>query len=293
MKNIDWNHLRAFHMTANTGSLSAAARKLGLTQPTLSRQVASLEEELEVDLFTRIGRRLELTQTGRELLDHMRTMGDAAEAVVLTANGRVQDVGGRVCISATDTFSAYVLPEIIETIRTQVPQITTVLNVANDQSNLHQLEADIAIRHAKPEQVGLVGQFIRNTHAHFYASQSWVEENGNPSDPSELEPTQLIGFGDTMRLSQYLSELGFCVDASDFRIVSDSAVVAWEMVKRGLGVAAMPQEVAMRTPGLVRQFSDLPPLEVPIWLVTHQAMQASPRVRLVQGILAKELASQR
>jgi len=292
MKNIDWNHLRAFHMTASTGSLSAAARKLGLTQPTLSRQVAGLEAELEVALFERLGRRLELTQTGRELLDHIRTMGDAAEAVVLSANGRVQDIGGRVCISATDTFSAYVLPQIIETIRSEAPQITIVLNVANDHSNLHQMEADIAIRHAAPAQEGLVGQFIHNTQAHFYASQSWVVNNGNPVDPSELAVTQLIGFGDTTRLSQYLSDLGFSVDASDFRIVSDSAVVAWEMVKSGLGVAAMPQEVAARTPGLVRLFPDLAPLNVPIWLITHQAMQASPRVRLVQSILAKELSRQ-
>jgi DNA-binding transcriptional LysR family regulator len=290
MKQIDWNLLRAFHMTASTGSLSAAARKLDLTQPTLSRQVASLEANLGVTLFERLGKRLSLTQTGRELLEHIGTMGEAAEAVVLSASGRVQDVSGQLCISATDTFSTYVLPEIVEKIRTEAPHITIKLDVANTHSNLHQMEADIAIRHVRPEQKDLVGEYVRDTEACFYASERWVAEHGLPSTPSELDGKHLIGFDDTLRLASYLSELGFQVDASDFRLISDSAVVAWEMVKRGMGVAAMLREVAQTTPELVRLFPGLKPVPVPIWLVTHQAMQNSPRVRLALKILARELS---
>ncbi len=90
MKPIDWNHIRAFHATAAAGSLSAAARQLGLTQPTLSRQVLALEADLGVTLFERLGRKLVLTQTGVDLLDHIRIMGDAADTVALAASGRVQ-----------------------------------------------------------------------------------------------------------------------------------------------------------------------------------------------------------
>jgi DNA-binding transcriptional LysR family regulator len=165
MKAIDWNHIRAFHATATAGSLSAGARQLGLTQPTLSRQVLALEADLGVALFERLGRKLVLTQTGVDLLHHIRIMGDAADSVALAASGRVQEISGRVCISATDTFSAYVLPEI---------------------SNLHRREADIAIRHVRPDRSGLVGQHIRDTEACFYAAEDWVARNGLPKGPAEV-----------------------------------------------------------------------------------------------------------
>ena len=95
---FDWNQARAFLVTAEEGSLSAAARALGLTQPTLGRQVAALEQELDVTLFERVGRSLSLTQSGLELLDHVRAMGDAAGQISLTASGQSQTIEGHVCI---------------------------------------------------------------------------------------------------------------------------------------------------------------------------------------------------
>ena len=99
---FDWNQARAFLATAEEGSLSAAARAIGQTQPTLSRQVAALEQDLGVTLFERIGRSLSLTQSGLELLDHFRAMGDAANRISLTASGQSQAIEGRVSITATD-----------------------------------------------------------------------------------------------------------------------------------------------------------------------------------------------
>lgn len=290
MKAIDWNHIRAFHATAAAGSLSAAARQLGLTQPTLSRQVLALEADLGVTLFERQGRKLVLTQTGVDLLEHIRRMGDAAESVALAASGRVQEISGRVCISATDTFSAYILPEIVERIRSEAPQVTIVIVASNGLSNLHQREADIAIRHVPPDRPGLIGQHIRDTEACFYASEDWIARNGLPKGPADLAKVGLIGFDDTARFSGYLREAGIPIEADDFRLVSDSAVAVWEMVKRGMGVAAMLREVAARTPGVRNLLPEMPPIPVPIWLVTHQELQSSPRIRLVQRILAEELA---
>lgn len=290
MSNIDWNHIRAFHATATIGSLSAAARRLGLTQPTLSRQVLALEADLGVALFERIGRKLVLTQTGAELLDHIRVMGDAAESVALAASGRMQEIGGRVCISATDVLSAHVLPEIVARIRSEAPQVTIVIVAANELSDLHRREADIAIRHVRPDRPGLVGQHVRDTEACFYASQDWVARNGLPEELADLARPDLIGFDDTARFSAYLRGIGIPVEAVDFRLVSDSSLVVWEMVKRGMGVAAMLREVAERTPGVVRLLPGMMPIPVPIWLVTHQELQSAPRIRLVQRILAEELA---
>jgi DNA-binding transcriptional LysR family regulator len=288
MKGMDWNHIRAFHATALSGSLSAAARELGLTQPTLSRQVVALEADLGVALFERRGRRLVLTPTGMELLDHIRVMGDAAGTLALAASGRAQEVGGRVCISATDTYAAYVLPDIVARIRAEAPQITIALVASNAFSDLHRGEADIAIRHARPERPGLVGRYIRDTEAGFFASSDWVARHGLPKAPAALAAADLMGLDDP-DFATYLRAIGIPIATEDLRIVSESSVTLWEMVKRGMGVGPMLSEVGERTADVVNVLPDMEPISVPIWLVTHQALSTSPRIRLVQTILTEEL----
>lgn len=289
MRSIDWNQIRGFHATAVAGSLSAAARRLGLTQPTLSRQVMALEADLGVALFERRGRKLVLTQTGMDLLDHIRVMGDAADTLVLAASGRVQEIGGRVCISATDSFAAYILPEIVARIRSEVPQITIAIVASNEISDLHRGEADIAIRHVHADRPGLVGRHVCDTGAGFFASEDWVARIGRPRGPADLANASLMGFEDP-RFSGFLREIGIPIETADFRIVSESSVAIWEMVKRGMGIAVMLRAVAERTPGVIELLPDMAPIPVPIWLVTHQELESSPRVRLVQAIMAEELA---
>lgn len=286
----DWNHLRAFHATATSGSLSAAARQLGLTQPTLSRQVASLEAALGVALFERVGRKLVLSQTGAALLERIGVMADTADLVALAASGRAQEIGGKVSISATDAYAAYILPVVIERIRREAPQITIAIVASNELSNLHRRDADIAVRHVAPDRPGLIGQHVRDTAAHFYAADDWLARNSAPALPAALTGNTLIALEDIERFSGYLHTIGIPVVPADFRLVANSSVVVWEMVRRGMGVAPMLREIAERTPGVTRLLPDMPPIIVPIWLVTHAEMQSSPRICLVQSILAEELA---
>lgn len=290
MKMPDWNHIRAFHATATTGSLSAAARTLGLTQPTLSRQVAALEAELGVSLFERVGRRLQLTGTGMELLTHVNDMSDAARSVAIAASGRVQGVRGRVSISATDTYAAYILPPIVERIRREAPEITVAIMASNALANLRHQEADIAIRHVAPGDPALIGLHLRDSDAGFYAARSWTERNGMPARPEDLAGPDLLGFHDAERYIDHLHRIGIPMQAETFRLVSDNSVVIWEMVRRGMGVAAMLEEVATRTPGIVRLMPGLPSFAVPVWLVTHRELHSSRRIRVVHDILAEELA---
>lgn len=290
MKEVDWNQLRAFHATATRGSLSAAARQLGLTQPTMSRQIAALEAGLGVDLFDRVGRKLVLTLVGAELRDRIGMMADAAEAVALVASGRGEEIRGRVCISATDTYAVHLLPEMVQQIRAEAPEVTIAIAASNELSDLHRREADIAIRHLPPARSGLVGEHVRDTEAHFYASADWIQQNGLPTRPAELAGTAMIGMEDIARFAGYLREVGIPMEIADFRLVSDSSVVIWEMVRRGMGVAPMLREVADRTPGVIRLLPDMPPIVVPIWLVVHEDLLLSPRIRVVQRILAEGLA---
>lgn len=289
MNTPDWNHIRAFHATAVEGSLSAAARRLGLTQPTLSRQVAALEAELGVTLFERIGRRLVLTRTGMDLLEHVRAMGEAAQSVTLAASGHVQEISGRVSISATDTYAAYILPGIVERIRAEAPEITVTIIASNALSDLRHREADIAIRHVRPDAPELIGRHLRDTEAHFYAARAWIDRHGLPQAPADLAGPGLLGFDDGERYAAHLQGIGIPMSPEAFRVLSENTVAIWEMVRRGLGIAAMLREVAAHTPEVVRLLPDLPPIRVPIWLVTHRELYASRRLRVVHDILAEEL----
>ncbi|KAB2850174.1 MAG: LysR family transcriptional regulator [Hyphomicrobiaceae bacterium] len=290
MKVLDWNSARAFCATADTGSLSAAARKLGLTQPTLSRQVAALEVGLGVTLFERIGKRLVLTNTGRGLLEHVRTMAAAADAMALAAEGKSQAVTGRVVISATDAFSTYILPEIIEHIRELAPQMTLVVVATDSISDLRRREADIAIRHVRPTEPELIGRLVVGMTAHFYAADTWVAKYGLPRTVADIGKVDLLGFEPVERFVEHLSKAGIAVTASQCRIVSASAVALWEMTRRGLGVGMMLRECAERMPGLVRLLPDLPGTPVPVWLVTHRELHTSKRVRLVFDAIAAKLS---
>ena len=286
---MDWNLARAFCATADAGSLSAAARKIGLTQPTLSRQVAALEDALGVALFERIGKKLVLTDAGLGLLEHAQAMAAAADAMALAAAGKVQEIAGRVTVSASDAISAYILPDIVARIRRQAPQITLVVVASNSISDLRRREADIAIRHVRPSEPELIGQLVYQSTAHFYAADSWVARNGAPSSVAELVRTDILGFEPAERFAEHLNSVGIPITADDFRIVSENGVVIWELVRRGLGVGAMLREIAERTPRVIRLLPDLPGTPVPVWLVSHRELRTSRRVRLVFEIIAEEL----
>ena len=281
--------VRALHATAKSGSLSGAAKALGLTQPTLSRQIAALEQQLDVTLFERVGKKLVLTESGRGLVEHARAMAEAANAMSLAAAGRARGVQGRVSISATDAVAAYLLPRIIERIRLKAPQITVAVVASNALSDLKRREADIAIRHVRPSGDGLIGKQIGTMTAHFYASRSWVERNGAPRSREELATATLVGFEPAERFAEQLQAIGIPVPADRFRIVSENAVVLWEMVRRGLGISMMLGEIAEETPDLVRLMPDLPGVSVPVWLVTHRELRTSARVRVVFDTLAEQL----
>jgi DNA-binding transcriptional LysR family regulator len=289
MEQMDWNLMRAFGATADAGSLSAAARKLGLTQPTLSRQVAALESALGVTLFERVGKRLALTATGAGLLDHARAMSASADAMALAAAGKAQDVSGLVCISATDAFCAFVLPDIIERIREQAPQITISIVSTDSISDLRRREADIAIRHVRPTEPELIARQVVEMSAGLYAAESWIERHEAPRSAADLGRVDLLGFEPVEKFVKHLGELGIPATMDQCRIVSENAVVLWEMVRRGLGVGVVLTEVAERMPGLVRLLPLSPAIPVPVWLVTHRELHTSRRIRIVYDAIAEGL----
>jgi len=290
---FDWNRARAFLVTAEEGSLSAAARALGMAQPTLGRQVDALEAELGVTLFERGGRGLILTQAGLELLDHVRAMGEAAGRVSLTASGQAQSIEGSITITASEIYSAYLLPPIITRLRREQPGIEVEIVASNATIDLKRREADIAIRSFRPTQPDLIARKVGDDLARLYASQGYLERIGHPGTPEELARADFIGFDTTGVMVDGLNKLGLALTGKNFPVLTASHLVHWELVKAGAGIGIVPEAVGDNEPGVRRVLPDFQPMEFPIWLTTHRELNTSRRVRMVFDLLAEELGKER
>lgn len=287
---FDWNRARAFLVTAEEGSLSAAARALGLAQPTLGRQVDALQQELGVVLFERMGRGLRLTPSGMELLAHVRAMGDAANRVSRVAAGQSASVEGHVCLAASEVYAAYLLPPIIEKIRRLAPGIDIEVVTSSAPSDLSRREADIAIRNFRPTDPELFAKKIRDVPAGLFASPRYLQQIDHPKTLAEFSAADFISIDDSGKLLEWLNASGLSLTERSFPIYTKNYLVMWEMVKQGLGIGILDAEIGAAEPQVQEVLTQLKPTLFPIWLVAHREVNTSHRIRLVFDILAEALA---
>ncbi len=286
---FDWNQARAFLVTAEEGSLSAAARALGLTQPTLSRQVAGLEEALGVTLFERTSRALLLTQTGAELLEHFRGMGDAANRIALTATGQSEAVTGKVVIAATNGMATYVLPRVLKDLRTRAPELQIEIIASNETSDLRRREADIAIRHARPQDENLFAKRLRDMAGQLYASTQYLDEVGRPSSAADLATMHFVGFDAPEQRLALMASRGIALTAASFNFLTSSVTLSVALMREGLGIGILPVAIGEAYPELENPFPDFEPIAIETWLVAHRELRTNPRIRLVFDLIADGL----
>lgn len=283
---FDWNQARSFLAVAEERSLSAAAVALGVTQPTISRQIAALEDELNVILFERAGRSVTLTRTGQDLLDHVRTMATGANMLSLVASGQSQTIEGQVRVTASDMTAAYLLPHFLTRLRDAAPHLEIDIIADNNVRDLLLREADIAIRHVRPEQPNLISKLVSEDAARFYAVRSYVERHGYPTPGGDLTEHQFVSFGNVDRMLTYLTPLGLNLTRKNFRYVSKSQIVEWEIARSGHGIAIMTDKIAQKFPEFEPILTEIERFTIPTWLVAHRELNASRRIRLVFDLLA-------
>jgi DNA-binding transcriptional LysR family regulator len=286
---FDWNQARAFLVTAEEGSLSAAARALGMSQPTLGRQVSSLESNLGVVLFERVGRGLKLTPTGLELVDYVRVMGEAANSVSLLASAHSTSVEGTVCISASEVDAAFRLPKIVTNFRRLYPGISIDIVASNTASDLRRREADIAIRNFRPTEPNLIARKVKDMDGGLYATPGYLQKLDDPTSIQDLNGAAFIGFDHSDNLIKALTAFGLSLAKENFPVVSESHLVQWQFVKEGAGIGIMTQDIGDHDPELVRVLPDRPPLVFPLWLVCHRELKTNLKIRLVFDVLLNEL----
>jgi DNA-binding transcriptional LysR family regulator len=289
LQSLDWSLLQAFLAVAETGSLSAAARDLGTSQPTLGRQVKQIEQQLGAELFHRQPRGLVLTDVGAALVQPATAMRDAVQRITLTAAGRQASLAGTVRITASVATSALHLPPIIARIRKLEPQIAIELVPSDDSRNLLYREADIAVRMYRPTQLDLITQHIGDIRLGIFAAKTYLAEHGVPKSRSELVAHDFVGYDASRAIIDGFKAAGVDVDRDFFKVRCDDNIAYWELVRAGCGIGFAQASVGLADPLLDEIDIDLPLPVLPVWLTSHEAMRQTPRIRRVWELLAEGL----
>jgi len=289
MTEPDWSHFRAFLAVLQDGSLSGAARQLGLTQPTLGRQIAELERRLGTALFIRSQRGLVPTDAARDIAPYAEAMAAAAGSMLRAASGGASDAAGTVRITASDIVGAEVLPPLLAGFRRAHPGVNIELVLSNRVEDLLRGEADIAVRMVRPSQQALVARQIGDVGLGLYAHRRYLAHSPAPQTLAALRSGHaLIGFDqETPFLRELLTRMP--ISRGDFALRTDSDLAQLAAIRAGFGIGFIQHGIARRDPDLLPVLPEIG-LAMPMWLVLHEDLRASRRLRLMLDHLANGLA---
>ncbi|MFZ6741846.1 LysR family transcriptional regulator [Undibacterium sp. JH2W] len=295
----DWNLIRSFVAVVEQGSLTRAAEVLGLSQPTLSRQIAELESSVGAALFERVARGLKLTSSGENLVEPARYMMAAARSLGMAAATQNHELRGTVRITASEMVSGFVLPSLLRQLAQLHPEIQIELVASNQVSNLLEREADIAIRMVRPTQSALIARHLTDWPIGMYGHKDYLA--GLPGLPTPDSPTSLatmqkfrwLGLDQSDQFIAGFRAAGIQVDRSFFDFRCDNHLVNWQAMQQGLGIGIALQWLAERHAELEQVLlgQELPAL--PVWLTTHRELKSSKRIRTVFDFLAEGLLQYR
>lgn len=286
----DWALYRTLLAVLEEGSLSAAARKLGLTQPTVARHVDALEAALGADLFVRSQRGLDPTDLAQSLRPHAQIMATTAAALLRTASGTLGTVAGTVRISASDVVGVELLPPILARLRRDHPALVIELLLSDRVDDLVAREADIAVRMTEPTQNVLLARRLPSVELGFHAHRDYLERRGTPASMLDLLTHDLIGYdSETPALRAMTDRLAPLVRQA-FAFRADSNLAQLAAIRAGFGIGLCQLGIAQRDPALVRVLPDIA-LPLPLWIVMHEDLKTSARYRAVFDALAAGLAA--
>jgi DNA-binding transcriptional LysR family regulator len=286
----DWSLYRSFLAVLRERSLSAAARALNLTQPTLARHIDALEVAMGFELFTRSQQGLSPTEAALELAPYAESLEANTAAILRTASGLGQVVKGTVRISASEIVGAEILPPMLAGLRRQYPALEFELVLSNAVDNLLRRDADIAVRMVEPVQEALVVKKLGAVSLGLHAHKDYLARAGAPAAFEDLAEHSLIGFDrETPALRAMRSRVPG-VEAIRFSFRADSDIAQLRAIKAGFGIGICQAELAKQDPDLTRLLPEAFELKLGVWLAMHENLRATPRCRAVFDGLATSLA---
>jgi DNA-binding transcriptional LysR family regulator len=286
-----WDLCRSFLAVLRLGSLSAAGRSLGLTQPTIGRHIAMLQESLGGRLlFTRSQMGLTPTAAAHELRPHAEDMAAAAAAFVRMASGNLEESAGVVRLAAADVMGVEVLPAILSEFRCKYPQTAVELSLSNQMADLLRRDADIAVRMVRPKQKALLAKRAGTVTLGFHAHRHYLEHHGYPERLEDLAHHTLIGFDRTLPFSSLLQAVPLPVSRELFAFRCDNDLAQLAALRAGFGIGICQLGIARRDPDLVPLLAKQFKVDMEIWIVMHNELKHISRMHLMFNHLAVSLA---
>jgi DNA-binding transcriptional LysR family regulator len=283
-----WELYRSFLAVMREGSLSGAARELGMTQPSLGRHMRELEDALGVPLFARSPQGLTPTDMAHALMPHAQTMASASAALRRAVTTQQDAIAGVVRITASEVIGAEVLPPMLADFRQQHPGIVIELSLSNQAEDLLRRDADIAIRMVRPTQAALVARQVGNIALGFHAHKHYIQANGRPKTMADLSKHALIGFDRETAYIRSMRPAGMPYTRESFSLRTDNDMAALAAIRAGFGIGVCQVGLARRDPALVRLFPELA-INMDTWVVMHEDQRRSAPARALFSHLAEAL----
>jgi len=284
-----WDALRTFGAVMREASLSGAARRLSLSQPTVGRHIDALEQALGVSLFVRSSQGLAPTQDALALAPHVEAMASAATALDRAASGEAAADRGVVRITASEVVGCEVLPGILASFRAAHPNLAIELALTNRNEDLARGAADIAVRMTRPTQNALVARRIGRSPIALFAHRDYLARFGEPRTTAELAGHCVIGFDRDDRAFRAVGGGLGPITRESFTFRTDSDLGQLAALRAGVGIGGCQEAIARRDPALVPVLPGAVPYALEIWLVMHEDAKATRRVRLAFDHLASGL----
>jgi len=286
---IGWELYRSFLSVLNEGSLSGAARSLGVAQPTVGRHVAALEKSLGLALFTRSQIGLMPTEAALSLRSYAESMQSTAAALERVAASQGTGVRGTVRVTASDVIGVEVLPPIIASLRDEHPDLVLELVLTDRMQDLLRREADIAVRMARPRQELLVARRVGQIELGLHAHRRYLSRHGTPNTMADLANHALIGFDQTTAFIRSAGKKLSGWRREAFAMRTDNNLAQLALIRSGAGIGVCQAAIARRDDSIVRLFPRQFSLQMETWITMHEDLRNNPRCRVAFDALVKGL----
>jgi DNA-binding transcriptional LysR family regulator len=286
----DWNLYRSFAAVMREGSLSAAARSLGLAQPSVARHIDALEAATGAKLFLRTQRGLSPTDAALRLKPHAEALVITSAALLRAVTDGADAVSGTVRISASEVVGVEHLPPILAELRRRYPMLQLELVLSNKVDDLLGRQADIAVRMTEPVQQALVTRRIGSVAVGLHAHRSYLDRRGVPATMEELADHDLIGFDAETPAIRALAGRFPTLHRGLFGLRADSDLAQLAAIRAGFGIGFCQVQVARRSPDLARLLEQACSIDLGLWIVMHEDLRGSPSCRAVFNALVSGLA---
>lgn len=280
-EDINWSYWRTFLAVLDTGSLSAAARHLSLTQPTAGRHIDNLEHALAAPLFIRSQEGLMPTPLALALKPKAQAMSMSAHALKRLVKTEGDKLGGSVRITASEIVGVEILPSILHLFRQKHADVDLELVLNNAQDDLLNQDADIAVRMVRPQQKRLLAKKVGKVSIGLFAHQLYLKNKTVPKDMAELAEHHLIGIDRDIERWNKISIAGRAVTANHLSFRCDSDIGQLAALRQGLGIGACQKNIARKQTDFIAILPNQVSFHLEMWVVMHEDLKTHNSARAV------------